>query len=217
MAAARNNRRRAGSPADSAATVTGGKPGGRGTVRIIGGSWRGRRLPVRDSPGLRPSTDRVRETVFNWLQGRTVGARCLDLFAGSGALGLEALSRGAAQCTFVDTERANLRHIEGLLQRLDAEARAECRATTAAAFLQGGPAVYDLIFIDPPFASGLLAQTATLLEQSGACGEQTLIYVEQDATDRSLTLPAHWQVLRDKRAGNVRYGLYSIPTPPVGE
>jgi 16S rRNA (guanine966-N2)-methyltransferase len=178
-------------------------------VRIIAGSWRGRRLPVADAPGLRPTTDRVRETLFNWLQDITPGARCLDLFAGSGALGLEALSRGAAQCTFVDLDARNLRQIGAVLAELGAGERGACVPGCASAFLGQPQSPYDLIFVDPPFGSGMLTQIALQLEQSGARHAQTRIYVERDRHDRDSTLPTHWQALREKCAGSVRYGLYT--------
>lgn len=188
--------------------------GAAGQVRIIAGSWRGRRLPVADAPGLRPTTDRVRETLFNWLQDVTAGARCLDLFAGSGALGLEALSRGAAHCTFVDLDTRNLKQIGAVLAELGAGERGRCAPGCARAFLGQPQSPYDLIFLDPPFGSGMLTQVALQLEQSGFCLAQTRIYVERDSHDQNSTLPAHWQALREKCAGSVRYGLY-LPTAPA--
>jgi len=179
-----------------------------GQVRIIGGRWRGRRLPVGSAPGLRPSGDRVRETLFNWLQGLLVDARCLDLFAGSGALGLEALSRGAAHCTFVDNEASTLQLIRGALQDFGASAQAQCTHGSALDFLGAAHGPYDLIFLDPPFGSGLLNEASERLQASGACHPDTRIYVEREAGAQHIRLPVQWQALREKRTGTVQYGLY---------
>src|SRR5574344_2111444 len=133
-----------------------------GQVRIIGGQWRNTRLAVPDRPGLRPSSDRVRETLFNWLMPRLPGAAVLDLFAGSGALGLEALSRGAAQATLVEKERQLAAAISAVASRLQANARVE--ASDALAWLARPPGQrFDIAFVDPPFADGLWAQVLALL------------------------------------------------------
>jgi 16S rRNA (guanine966-N2)-methyltransferase len=127
-----------------------------GKVRIIGGHWRGTRLDVADVAGLRPSSDRVRETLFNWLQADIRGARCLDLFAGSGALGFEAASRGAEQVVMIERDARALANLRALVQRLDAK-QIEVVAGDALAWLARQPTcAFDLVFIDPPFASGLM-------------------------------------------------------------
>ena len=130
--------------------------GYRNQFRIIAGIWRRRRLAFPKLPDIRPSPDRVRETLFNWLREQVAGARCLDLFAGSGALGLEALSRGACQVTFVDQERQAVEAISAHLQNLGATG-GEVVQAEALAFLRGTPAAFDIVFLDPPFASELLA------------------------------------------------------------
>ena len=186
-------------------------------LRIIGGSWRGRKLRFPASDGLRPTPDRVRETLFNWLGTRAQGARCLDLFAGSGALGLEALSRGAAHATFVEREVTAARELSArLLEWGAADARVE--HTEALAFLGGAASGFDLVFLDPPFDSDLLPRAAALLEQRGWLTPRALIYVEYAARGAAPALPPAWALLKAKQAGEVGYHLYAraalnAPTP----
>jgi 16S rRNA (guanine966-N2)-methyltransferase len=177
-------------------------------LRIIGGSWRGRRLRFPAAALIRPTPDRVRETLFNWLGARIVGARCLDLFAGSGALGLEALSRGAGHVTFVERDAAAARALRALLTAWGAgESRVECR--DALAFLAQDPQPVDIAFLDPPFASALLGEAAALLEANGWLRATALIYVECAARGAPPQLPPRWQPLKAKRAGEVGYHLYA--------
>lgn len=200
------------------------------TLRIIGGSWRGRRLRFPPSPEIRPTPDRVRETLFNWLAPRVPGARCLDLFAGSGALGLEALSRGAAHVTFVERDAAAAREIAARLEEWGAHA-ADVEQTDARGFLERAPAAaFDIVFLDPPFASPLLAETAAHLEHGGWLADDALIYIECPADAGARTpaartrpssaaaatpatsappIPPGWAPLKSKRAGEVGYHLYS--------
>jgi 16S rRNA (guanine966-N2)-methyltransferase len=177
------------------------------TLRIIGGSWRGRRLRFPASPQIRPTPDRVRETLFNWLSLRVPGARCLDLFAGSGALGLEALSRGAAHVTFVERDAAAAREIAARLAEWGAPA-ASVEHADAGTFLRAPAAPFDIVFLDPPFASQLLASTAARLEQGGWLTEGALVYLECPASAPP-SVPPVWTALRAKRAGEVGYHLYS--------
>ncbi|MHA7815855.1 MAG: 16S rRNA (guanine(966)-N(2))-methyltransferase RsmD [Pseudohaliea sp.] len=179
---------------------------GRGGLRIIGGEWRGRRLAVADRPGLRPTADRVRETLFNWLQAVVPGARCLDLFAGSGALGLEALSRGAASVTFVDSDRQAMDRLRAVLATLGAGERAVCRCERAERFLEHGEGPFDLVFLDPPFAGDALARASARL--APLCHEDTLVYVETDQRDPAALLPGGWACHRSGRGGGVQFGLY---------
>jgi len=179
---------------------------GRGGIRIIGGEWRGRRLAVADRPGLRPTADRVRETLFNWLQAAVPGARCLDLFAGSGALGLEALSRGAAAVTFVDSDRQAMDSLRAVLKTLGAGDRADCRCERAERFLTLGEGPFDLIFLDPPFAGDALARASA--ELAPLCHESTLVYVETDQREPAALLPEGWSCHRSARGGGVQFGLY---------
>jgi 16S rRNA (guanine966-N2)-methyltransferase len=179
-------------------------------LRIIGGRWRGSRIVFPPLAAIRPSPDRVRETLFNWLQQPIVGARCLDLFAGSGALGLEALSRGAAQVTFVDREPQIGRHLSQTLERLGSR-DATVVVEDAQRFLSRPPQPYDVVFLDPPFDSDVLERVGSRLPAWLAPG--AWIYVECPA-DRSLaTLPAHWAVHRSKRAGQVGYHLLRASDP----
>lgn len=178
-----------------------------GQLRIIGGQWRGRKLSFRAAPGLRPTTDRIRETLFNWLAPELADARCADLFAGSGALGLEALSRGAQHCTFIDTNRAALDDIGGHLEVLSATGRGRCLCSTANAFIATADSAYDLIFVDPPFAAGLVDETLNQLAESACLGDRTLVYLETGSDEPSPQLPTGWSVHREKRSGGVNYRL----------
>jgi 16S rRNA (guanine966-N2)-methyltransferase len=179
-----------------------------GQLRIIGGQWRGRRLRFRAAPGLRPTTDRVRETLFNWLATDTDGARCLDLFAGSGALGLEALSRGAAHCDFVDSAGRSLEDIAGHLAGLGATARAHCHAMPARRFLAAHTGPWDIVFLDPPFGEALLGPAVETLADLLHAG--ALVYIETGQRESLPTLPPHWELYRDKTAGDVRYRLFVV-------
>jgi 16S rRNA (guanine966-N2)-methyltransferase len=179
-------------------------------LRIIGGRWRGSRIVFPPLAAIRPSPDRVRETLFNWLQQPIVGARCLDLFAGSGALGLEALSRGAAHVTFVDREPQIGRHLSQTLDRLGSR-DATVVVEDALRFLSRPAQLFDIVFLDPPFDSGVLDQAGGRLQDWLTPG--AYIYVECPA-DRSLaTLPVQWRVQRTKRAGQVGYHLLRASDP----
>ncbi|MDK1303405.1 16S rRNA (guanine(966)-N(2))-methyltransferase [Cronobacter sakazakii] len=180
---------------------------GSGQIRIIGGQWRGRKLPVPDSPGLRPTTDRVRETLFNWLAPYLVGARCLDCFAGSGALGLEALSRYAADATLLEMERGVAQQLQKNLATLKYSA-AKVVNTNTLNFLNQNGEPHDIVFVDPPFRKGLLEETLNLLETRGWLAPQALIYVESEVENGLPPVPANWQLHREKVAGQVAYRLY---------
>lgn len=176
-------------------------------LRIIAGQWRGRRLRFPDRPGIRPTPDRVRETLFNWLGPRIAGARCLDLFAGSGALGLEALSRGAARAVFVEHDPQAVGALRELLGQWGATGAAVVQAD-ARQYLAGEPERFDVVFLDPPFASGLLADAARLLEARGWLAPGARIYVESAAREKLPALPQPWALARAKRAGEVGYHLF---------
>jgi 16S rRNA (guanine966-N2)-methyltransferase len=175
-------------------------------LRIIGGIWRGRKLRFPPQEEIRPTPDRVRETLFNWLGTRVVGARCLDLFAGSGALGLEALSRGATQVTFVERDWQAVKELRARLSEWGAVG-GHVEQTEAVRFLSGSAPPYEIVFLDPPFASGLLPQVAALLEQNHWLSGNALIYVETAAGDGLPPLPATWALTRTKQAGAVGYHL----------
>jgi 16S rRNA (guanine966-N2)-methyltransferase len=156
------------------------KKGAASQLRIIGGQWRSRRLPVASVPGLRPTPDRVRETLFNWLQQQVPGARCLDLFAGSGALGFEALSREAAEVVLVEKHAAAFAQLQvnaGILQAI----RAELVNRDALDYLMTQPQPFDLIFLDPPFRKGFIDQVMALILGQGLLKTDGLIYLEYEA------------------------------------
>jgi 16S rRNA (guanine966-N2)-methyltransferase len=182
-------------------------------LRIIGGQWRGRRLNFPALEAIRPSPDRVRETLFNWLQPHIVGASCLDLFAGSGALGLEALSRGAAHVCFVDREAQIGRYLRDTLQRLEC-AQASVHVEEAGRFLQRTARPFEIVFLDPPFDSAVLPEACSLLAQ-GWLAPQAWVYIECPA-DMPLLLPPSWQMHRSRRAGQVGYHLLQTGLPRTG-
>ncbi|SEA73092.1 16S rRNA (guanine(966)-N(2))-methyltransferase RsmD [Marinobacterium iners] len=181
------------------------------TVRIIGGEWRGRKLHFPDIEGLRPTPDRVRETLFNWLQGYLPGARCLDLFSGSGALGIEALSRGAASVTFVDQATEVVSQLRSNINLLKAQ-NAEIIAASALDWLDrcqpDQEPRYDLVFMDPPFHKGLVAPICEMLERRSLLREEAMIYIETEKSLTLDTLPANWVIHREKAAGQVAYRLF---------
>jgi len=194
-----------------------------GELRIIGGRWRGRKLHFPALPGLRPSPNRVRETLFNWLMPELSGAHCLDLFAGSGALGLEALSRGAASCWFVDTARAASQQIQLHLATLQSSDGRVVNADTST-WLKTKTAdapTFHLVFLDPPFRQGLLDDCCAQLEHGNWLTANALIYIESAADEALPTVPSNWSIHRDKQAGQVAYRLFrrtgslALPSAPL--
>ena len=180
------------------------------TIRIIAGQWRGRKIPVAEIEGLRPTGDRIRETLFNWLDAEIDGARCLDLFAGSGVLGLEALSRGAGQVVALDSSRVAVNALNEAAKLLNTSAL-QVMQMDAVQWLKSKPAgSFDLVFIDPPFQAGLLDESLALLAASNSLTAGALIYIERDRNDDPPQLPAGWQVHKDKVAGSVSYALYRV-------
>ncbi len=174
---------------------------GRNRLRIVGGRHRGRILHFPEVRGLRPTADRVRETLFNWLQGEVLGRRVLDLFAGSGALGIEALSRGAAEAVFVERARPAVQALRDNLCLLGLDERARVVAGDARRHLDGSPNPFDLVFLDPPFADDLLGGIAQRLEDAGWLADEAWIYLEQDSARPWPELPANWEAHRETRAG----------------
>lgn len=179
------------------------------TVRIIGGNWRGRKVSFAAHDDIRPTPARIRETLFNWLQYRIHGARCLELYAGSGILSLEALSRGAGHVTLVDSARQVIDHVKDALTNLCAEERKfECYRATAREWVQSSQQdPYDIVFLDPPFASHELGSIMELLGQSKLLTDSALIYLESASPLDQSRLPAGWTIHRQKRAGDVHYCL----------
>ncbi|MGG4663435.1 16S rRNA (guanine(966)-N(2))-methyltransferase [Providencia vermicola] len=178
-----------------------------GQIRIIGGKWRGRKLPVRDSEGLRPTTDRIKETLFNWLMPVIRDARCLDCFAGSGSLGFEALSRFAQSVTFIELDKQNSQLLTENKARLQAEGATVINNSSQTVLSQQG-SPFDVVFIDPPFRKGLLTETIQLLEKNQWLADESWIYVESEAESPLTDLPANWQLHREKIAGQVAYRLF---------
>ncbi|KLN45604.1 16S rRNA methyltransferase [Providencia rettgeri] len=178
-----------------------------GQIRIIGGMWRGRKLPVRDSEGLRPTTDRIKETLFNWLMPIIRDARCLDCFAGSGSLGFEALSRFAETVTFIELDKQNAQLLAENKARLQAD-NATIENHNSLNFLSQTGTPFDIVFIDPPFRKGLLNETIQLLEKNQWLAEESWIYVESEAESPLTDLPANWQLHREKITGQVAYRLF---------
>jgi 16S rRNA (guanine966-N2)-methyltransferase len=178
----------------------------RNSLRIIGGEWRGRKLEFADAVGLRPTPDRVRETLFNWLMPIIQGASCLDLFAGSGALGFEALSRGAAQVTMLDNQAAAINSLRNNLELLAAQDRATLINSEAQQYLKQPPQAVDIVFLDPPYHKDLLAPCMEKL-QLGWLKPGATIYFEANRDEELPELPADWTLLKEKNAGQVRYFL----------
>jgi 16S rRNA (guanine966-N2)-methyltransferase len=179
-------------------------------LRIIGGRHRGRRLRFPAGVDIRPTPDRVRETLFNWLQPRIASARVLDLFAGSGALGLEALSRGALHVTFVEQDRAAAAALRTLIEEWREDA---CTVVgrDALEWLGGSTpaAPFDVVFLDPPYDSTLLTRAAAALARPGWLAADGRVYVEQRAREPRAALPTGWKELRAGRAGEVGYHLFA--------
>ena len=190
-------------PASASSAGRAGAAARRNRVRIIAGKWRSRLVKFPPAIALRPTPDRVRETLFNWLGQRLDGLACLDLFAGSGALGFEALSRGAARVVMVERERAVARQLRDSARDLGAQA--EVVESDALDYLERTPDRFDLAFVDPPFATNLAVRALALLPRSLRPGAR--VYVE--SADRLDPGPA-WHVLREDRAGAVRYALYEF-------
>lgn len=175
-------------------------------LRIIGGQWRSRVLPFPDVEGLRPTGNRVRETLFNWLMPYLPNARVLDLFAGSAALGLEALSRDAAHCTFCESNALAGKQIQANLKLLNAE-NATIYNGDALQMLKESPQQHDIVFIDPPFTANLWEETCRQLENSGWLAKDALIYVESPK-NQAIVTPNNWQLYRSKQSGDVHFELF---------
>jgi 16S rRNA (guanine966-N2)-methyltransferase len=183
------------------------KATGSGSLRIIGGDWRGRKLLFPAIDGLRPTSDRVRETLFNWLGPWLAGATCLDMFSGSGALGLEALSRGAAHCDFIERNDQAAVAIGDHLQRLNAQSRGNVVNADALSVRLSPLKHYDVVFIDPPFAANLFQPALECIVEAGILAANARIYLEQPRLHPLPPAIDHFEILKDKSAGDVRYFL----------
>lgn len=182
--------------------------GGQGQLRIIGGEWRSRRLDFPNAEGLRPTPDRVRETLFNWLAPYISGARVLDAFTGSGALYLEALSRGAGMALALDVNATAIASLRKHLDTLKCGQGQLLQSDTLRYLETQTPTPFDLVFLDPPFSKNLLQPACELLESKGWLANNAWIYTESEVVPSSLGLPANWRLHREKKAGNVHYALW---------
>ena len=182
-------------------------PRASGAVRIVGGRWRGTKLPVLDRPGLRPTADRVRETLFNWLAPALPGARVLDLFAGTGALGLEALSRGASEAVLVEHDRDAADLLRATTARLQGGERAQVVQADALAWLHAQQAgAFDIAFVDPPFDANLWGGVLPALAR--CLRDDAWLYVEGPVADAAAAVPDGWRLHREGRTREVRFALY---------
>ena len=178
------------------------------SIRIIGGKWRSRKVSFANCAEIRPTSDRVRETLFNWLMHHVNGARCLDLFSGSGILGIEALSRGASRLTFIEEHEEIAAHLELNLAELKAN-HFDILITDAAAYLEATDQVFDIIFLDPPFDEDHLLQAITIIAKRKLSSR--FVYIESERVSAFELLPDKWRIYRQKRAGRVNYGLITMP------
>ena len=178
-----------------------------GRLRIVAGNWRSRLLDIADVPGLRPTSERIRETLFNWLAPMLDGARCLDLFAGTGALGLEALSRGAAESVFVEKSSLAAQALQNSIASLNARGATvhNCDAIRFLSDKQTG--TFDIVFLDPPFAADMLDDLCRLLDEASVLAGGAYVYLEEDRARSAAILPRGWRVVKAENAGNVRYSL----------
>ena len=175
-------------------------------LRVIGGIYGKRRLAVPNAAGLRPTGNRIRETLFNWIADEVAGARVLDLFAGTGALGIEALSRGAAHVVFVERADRLAAALRDNLARLGAENARVLRAD-ARQYLSRHSGPFDIVFLDPPFRSAIIGAVCAQLASEGWLAPGGLVYMEYEARSGRVDLPSAWSVVRERQAGGVGYAL----------
>lgn len=192
----------------STTNKTSGRPNKQGELRIIAGKWRSRKVTFQEVEGLRPSPSRIRETLFNWLNPILAGSRCLDLFAGSGALGFEALSRGADAVTMVEQNKQVVRQLD--LNRRQLEANELQILHQDGRQLDTIEGSFDIIFCDPPFNKGFVQPLLDNLHQSGLLNSSARIYLETEKQLEELSLPANWSLLKEKVSGDVRYRLIDV-------
>jgi 16S rRNA (guanine966-N2)-methyltransferase len=176
-------------------------------LKIIGGNWRSRNITFIDAPGLRPTPARVRETVFNWLRDDIIASRCLDLYAGSGALSFEAASRGAKSVVQVENNAPACRALKENAVALAAD-QIKIVQSDVFRYLAGDAEAFDVVFIDPPFAKDLAVQTCQWLEEKDWLSRHAKIYVEVESTLKLDGMPENWRLLKSKTAGEVGYHLF---------
>jgi len=181
----------------------------KGNIRIIAGRHRGRKLPVIMAEGLRPTTDRIKETVFNWLMPYILGSRCLDCFAGAGSLGFEAQSRGAEQVTLIELDKQAAKQLSSNKSLLKADNVSIENSDTLQYLQNNNPQPFDIVFIDPPFRKNFIEKTTVLLNQ-GWLAEEALVYLEMESEVSCADMPDNWTLLKEKVAGQVAYRLYQL-------
>ena len=179
-----------------------------GFIRLISGQWRGKKLPVKNKQGLRPTTDRTKETLFNWLMHDIRDANCLDCFSGSGSLGFEALSRYSKSCLFLELDKQVAQQLQTNLDLLKVEHATVCQVDSIQFLSQKAKQQFDIVFIDPPFNLGLAQPCINNLVSQGYLADNSLIYVEVENTLTTLQIPDDWQLLKEKTAGQVCYQLF---------
>lgn len=180
-----------------------------GAIRIISGQWRGRKLPVMNVQGLRPTTDRNKETLFNWLMAHTQDSRCLDAFAGSGGLGIEALSRYAKHVTFIELDKNVARNLQqNLISLKAAEDSAKVLCGDALGYLNQLNEEFELIFLDPPFNQNLVPKAIEGIEQGGLLAQDGLIYIECETQNAQYNVPPQWRLLKESQTSQVTARLY---------
>ena len=183
-----------------------------GRLRIVAGKWRSRLLQIIDKPELRPTPVRIRETLFNWLSPVTEGARCLDLFAGTGALGIEALSRGAAQVVFIEKSVTLAEAIRKNLIELEATNAQVCQRDALDYLCKADPQPFDIVFLDPPFDTDLIADLCKLLRENNWLADSAIVYFEQSKDQVKLVLTDDWVITHEKITGKVSYSLVKTRT-----
>ncbi len=180
-----------------------------GAIRLISGQWRGRKLPVLQSEGLRPTTDRTKETLFNWLMPFIRGRTCLDTFAGSGSLGFEALSRYAEHVTFLEKDTAAAAQLKQNISLLDVSSHAaHVHCADSLQKMTELPRQFDLIFIDPPFNQNLIPSTLQTIERANLLASKGLVYIECELPNAGYSVPANWLCVKDKQTKQVSFRLF---------
>lgn len=179
-----------------------------GFIRLISGKWRGKKLPVKDKEGLRPTTDRTKETLFNWLMHDIRDANCLDCFSGSGSLAFEALSRYAKSALLLERDKQVAQQLRENLNALKVDNAAVVETDSISYLQQSAAQQFDIVFVDPPFNKDLVPQCCKALEENGYLTEDALIYIEMEVQASATELPSNWRRLKEKRTGQVAYQLY---------
>ena len=179
----------------------------RGQLRIVAGNWRSRKLVFPQQENLRPTPDRVRETLFNWLQADVPGSRCLDLFAGSGALGFEAASRGAGEVVMLEQDHDAASALTRNIELLDAD-NIQLVIADAVEWLKKNQRAFDIVFLDPPYKAGLLGKCCEILESGQSLAENAKIYLEHARGDNEIVIPESWECFKYRSAGQVTYKLF---------